>query len=72
MKDRYGRAIVKLSEPMLIGKKTENTYRLSVRFEGSVDREDFDSYQRDLDLYRYVSASLFQQISNWVRWSECK
>lgn len=71
MKDRCGRPIAKLGKPLVIGKKTENTYMLSVHFEASLDLSDFYTYQSDDELYQYLSSFLMQQISSWY-WSERK
>lgn len=71
MRDRCGRPIAKLSKPLVIGKRTENTYSLSVRFEGSLDLADFVVCQSDEELYQYLSSFLMQHISSWY-WSERK
>lgn len=69
MKDRFGRPIVKLEKPLVLGKKTEDTYSLSVRFEASLDLADFYTYQSDEELYQYLSSFLMQYISSWY-WCE--
>lgn len=71
MKDRFGLPIAKLSKSLVIGKRTENTYMLSVHFEASLDLADFYTYQSDEELYQYLGACLMQRISSWY-WSERK
>lgn len=71
MKDSSGRPTAKLSEPLVIGKRTENSYMLSVRFEGSFDLADFRNHQSDEELYEYLAADLILQIVYWI-WSGWK
>ena len=69
MKDRFGRPIVTLNVPLIRKERTKDTYKLSVTFEVTLDLKDVLTYQGEDELYRYLSAYLFEHIYRF-HWSE--
>lgn len=71
MKDSSGRPIATLNVPIIRKKKTKDTYALSVNFEATVNLKDFLTFQDDNEMYRYLSAYLFEHINRFY-WGERK
>ena len=65
MKDSSGRPIATLNVPIVRKKKTKDTYALSVNL------KDLLTFQDDNEIYRYLSAYLFEHISRFY-WGERK
>lgn len=65
MKDRFGRPIATLNVPLIRVEETENSLKMSVSFEASLDLFDVTTYTSDEDLRRYLSAFLMQHVERW-------
>ena len=69
MKDSFRRPMVTLNVPLVRKERTEETYKLSVTFEETLDLKDILTYQGEDELCRYLSAYLFEHIYHFY-WSE--
>ena len=69
MKDRFGRPIATLNVPIVRKERTKDSYKLSVNFEAILDLKDALTYQGEDELYRYLSAFLFEHVNSFY-WSE--